>query len=49
MPETATAPNKTLDMKGAPCPAPVVQTGKATKEVEANQILDEEADPRKVL
>jgi tRNA 2-thiouridine synthesizing protein A len=40
MPETATAPNKTLDTKGDLCPLPVVKTSKAIKEIGIGQVLE---------
>jgi tRNA 2-thiouridine synthesizing protein A len=40
MPETGTTPHRTLDTKGALCPAPVVLTSKAIKEIEVGQILE---------
>jgi TusA-related sulfurtransferase len=40
MPDTATAPSKTLDAKGDLCPIPVVKTSKAIKQVDVGQVLE---------
>jgi TusA-related sulfurtransferase len=40
MPDSATAPNKTLDTKGDLCPVPVVKTSKAIKQIGVGQVLE---------
>jgi len=40
MPDSASAPSKTLDTKGDLCPVPVVKTSKAIKQIDVGQVLE---------